>query len=187
VTGGKTITARISIGSLFMVTVMIVSALTVYAVKGMAVDQEGEKKPKKPRFDKGEMTIRDNDTGLMWALSGSLSDTTYSWGAAVEYVDELNQERFGGYFDWRLPTREELLSLVQEAQRRGFDGRTPERAVSDGLRQIGILKIQPSEYWSSTVNLYDASEVWFVNMRDGTSGTGEKTLYLYVWPVRAFR
>jgi hypothetical protein len=61
--------------------------------------------------DNGDGTLTDKATGLMWQKAGSPSEMTFD--AAGKYVQELNLNRFGGYEDWRLPTLEELCSLLK--------------------------------------------------------------------------
>jgi len=61
--------------------------------------------------DNGDGTVTDRVTGLMWQKGGSSSVLYYS--DAQEYVSSLNKERFSGYNDWRIPTSEELCSLVE--------------------------------------------------------------------------
>jgi hypothetical protein len=61
--------------------------------------------------DNGDGTITDKVTGLMWQKGGSPSDMKFD--AAAKYVEELNSSRLGGYSDWRLPTMEELYSLLE--------------------------------------------------------------------------
>ena len=56
-----------------------------------------------------EKFIIDVSTGLMWQTSERRS----SWKEAREYMDKLNSESYGGYSDWRLPTVEELASLLE--------------------------------------------------------------------------
>ncbi|MCP4374993.1 MAG: DUF1566 domain-containing protein, partial [bacterium] len=65
------------------------------------------------RFEAEEegKVIVDQATGLMWQQSGSEEELTYQ--QAKEYVQELNDREFAGHADWRLPTVEELLSLVE--------------------------------------------------------------------------
>ena len=59
--------------------------------------------------------VVDKATGLMWQRSGSSNQLTFGiekrepW----EYVEQLNQEQYGGFSDWRLPTIEELASLLE--------------------------------------------------------------------------
>jgi hypothetical protein len=64
--------------------------------------------------DNGDGTVTDRVTGLMWQREGTSSEV--SLGAGLEYVQELNANRFGGYANWRLPTIEELCSLLEPGQ-----------------------------------------------------------------------
>jgi hypothetical protein len=62
--------------------------------------------------DNGDGTITDRATGLMWQKSGS--DKTLTYEEAKAYVEKL---KLAGYSDWRLPTVDELKSLLtQEKQ-----------------------------------------------------------------------
>lgn len=54
--------------------------------------------------------VMDKRTGLMWQRSGS--DRAKSFTGAKDYIEQLNDEKFSGYSDWRLPTIEELSSLL---------------------------------------------------------------------------
>jgi serine/threonine-protein kinase len=58
--------------------------------------------------DQGDVVV-DHATGLMWQRSGS---ERVVYKDAHAYIDQLNQEQFAGYADWRLPTVEELMSLI---------------------------------------------------------------------------
>ncbi len=61
--------------------------------------------------DNRDGTVTDRATGLTWQKSGSSDWLTYK--KAKEYVDNLNRDGFAGYTDWRLPTIEELCSLLE--------------------------------------------------------------------------
>lgn len=52
----------------------------------------------------------DQKTGLMWQRTGSLS--RMSFVGAKSYIEELNEKKFAGYTNWRLPTIEELSSTL---------------------------------------------------------------------------
>lgn len=55
--------------------------------------------------------VQDAGTGMTWQRSGTAFPVT--WHQAIDYVDRLNAQAFGGYFDWRLPTVPELLTLAR--------------------------------------------------------------------------
>jgi hypothetical protein len=62
-----------------------------------------------------ERLVIDYATGLAWQQSGSSSNLTYIYAEA--YIRELNNHDFAGA-DWRLPTIEEAMSLM-EPQKHG--------------------------------------------------------------------
>lgn len=51
------------------------------------------------------------DTGLLWQREGS--GFTLNWVQAHEYINYLNAEKWQGCSRWRLPTAEELLTLLR--------------------------------------------------------------------------
>ena len=55
--------------------------------------------------------VIDEATGLMWQQSGSSRYMTYDKLKA--YIDQLNRNKFAGFDDWRLPTLEEAMSLIE--------------------------------------------------------------------------
>lgn len=84
------------------------------------------------------LTLRDNVTGTMWArkisaeahpsgkrfkVEGSLENTygkqvndygnKFSWGEAQKVVQLMNNDRYAGYSDWRLPTTSEMKRLTE--------------------------------------------------------------------------
>jgi hypothetical protein len=61
--------------------------------------------------DNGDGTITDRATGLMWEKEGSSKEKTYYF--ATKYVKKLNKKEFAGHNDWRIPTIEELYSLLE--------------------------------------------------------------------------
>jgi len=147
-----------------------------------AEKQEG--KPKKPRFELSEKTLVDSKTKLMWPLNGHLAERTVSWNGAYEFIDAMNKIRYGSHKNWRLPTREELETLVGYVQEQGF-GSDPVRTVAAGLHALGMKDIKDDDYWTSTEHIYNSGEAWFVNLKHGRAGTGMKTLYFSILPVRS--
>lgn len=62
--------------------------------------------------DNNDSTVTDKATGLTWQRGGS-SETLDNRGAN-SYIEQLNRQRFAGYSDWRMPTLEELASLLNK-------------------------------------------------------------------------
>ena len=67
--------------------------------------------------DNEDKTILDSLTGLMWQESYAYLETgnNISWYDAQLYIEKLNQNKLGGYNDWRLPERLEIQSLYEVA------------------------------------------------------------------------
>lgn len=57
--------------------------------------------------------VVDHATNLVWYPSGSEKPLDYF--AAQEWIEELNERSYAGRSDWRMPTTEELLSLMETA------------------------------------------------------------------------
>ena len=61
--------------------------------------------------------VLDHATGLTWNRQISVSTTL---AAADRYIQGLNKERLAGFGDWRLPTLEEAMSLMEPTPHDGF-------------------------------------------------------------------
>ena len=121
----------------------------------------------------GDGTVTDMTTGLMWQQcnSGQLWDGVtcigsvvgLNWGEAVAYVQELNDNSTYGYDDWRLPTSNELQSLIDY---RSYDPATafPSIRALDSVPYWYWYK-----YWSSTF-FADAPHLrWFTEFYYGNT------------------
>ncbi len=69
--------------------------------------------------DNGDTTITDEATGLMWMQNdsgyynaGDIADGTMNWEDALAWAQQMNDEQFLGYSDWRVPNIKELQSIV---------------------------------------------------------------------------
>ena len=116
---------------------------------------------------KGGRVVIDHTTGLMWHQSGS-SDYM-RWTNAKNWVEKLNNRKYAGYKDWRLPTLEEAVSLLEP-------GRTSNNLYIDPVfndEQWGI--------WSG--DMYGARGVWSVYFSLGNVRWNVKNRY--VRPVRS--
>jgi serine/threonine-protein kinase len=60
-------------------------------------------------------TVTDRATGLVWQQSGS--EFPLTWSGAKVYIQELNSSRFADSHTWRMPTIDELMTLLTELPR----------------------------------------------------------------------
>jgi len=73
----------------------------------------------------GWAVVKDRTTGLYWEVKSSDENSVRAAGATYrfskanrKFIKALNEQKFGGFDDWRLPTTEELKTL----QQKGGDG-----------------------------------------------------------------
>jgi hypothetical protein len=62
----------------------------------------------------GQKLVIDYTTELMWQQSGSPDHMKYE--EAKEWIEKLNREVYAGFHDWRLPTLEEAISLMESVK-----------------------------------------------------------------------
>jgi hypothetical protein len=123
--------------------------------------------------DNGDGTVTDNVTGLMWQQA--VSATTYTWVQAVAYCPTL---RLAGHSDWRLPSRIELVSIVDLGVTSGSGGQInatyfPSWPASGEFR-----------FWTSSPPDAGASFAWYVDFAFG----GTDSLHVSnTWSVRCVR
>jgi hypothetical protein len=67
--------------------------------------------------DNNDGTVTDKATRLIWQKSGSLERLENR--DANNYVKQLNSKHFAGYSDWRMPTIEELASILARSRNKG--------------------------------------------------------------------
>jgi hypothetical protein len=113
--------------------------------------------------------VLDKETGLVWA---KMPDATQrSWQDSMVYCSSLY---LGGRLGWRLPTLEELGSLV-------------DRSNPDTVKLPAGHPFQnaaPGNYWSSSVKTDNVANAWAVSMSNGGVVGGTKTGNGLAWAVR---
>jgi hypothetical protein len=60
---------------------------------------------------KGDKIVMDYSTGLMWQQSGSAEP--YRLKDVQQQIEHLNQIKYAGFDNWRLPTLDELACLTE--------------------------------------------------------------------------
>ena len=67
-------------------------------------------------IDRGDNTVSDTQTGLMWIKQDSFlhKKKWMNWFDAHKYVENLNKKVYANYSDWRVPELEELKTLYEK-------------------------------------------------------------------------
>ncbi len=139
-----------------------------FAMADDAWDKEINKATKRFKLVLDGAAVLDNETGLVWEKSPDT--TTRDWYDAAYYAYNKN---VGGRGGWRLPTVEELRTLV--------DPTRSNPALPSGHP---FTNVQSGYYWSSTPNVASTSNAWFVGFSNGVVYGGGKILNGCVWCVR---
>ncbi len=125
-------------------------------------------------------TVYDDETGLIWQdepytqaeenayVANTEAGKVLFWSSATDYCENLD---YAGMQDWRLPNKNELLSITDFS--RVFPAVEPT-----------FVNVTSHHYWSSTTFAGGASIAWFVGFDGGYSGITEKTESGYVRCVR---
>lgn len=152
-----------------------------------------------------DVCIRDNQTGLLWqgkidAVGQHDYRNTYSWydpeeadgeldyrglenggacsGSACDtwhYVEAVNATGYCGHTDWRMPTRDELMSISLTGA--GLDAPTIDTAF--------FRHTQLPEYWSGNDYMFQWNAAWAWNFEFGHDRVDWKKTPKYVRLVRS--
>jgi len=174
-----------------------------YSINPMSytkLDGEGNELP-----DSAEswVMVRDNVTELIWEVKTKNddvknyddphdADNLYTWynpdptsnggnsgtesaNDTLDFINSLNSAKYGGYDDWRLPSREELWSIINY-----------------GTPQTQALVIDPTffpcpiigGYWSSTTSAVYEENAWQFFFDYGSSDLRNKSNSQFVRAVR---
>jgi len=119
---------------------------------------------------KAHAAVIDSRTALMWTAKDI---GAVSFRNAPGLVAALNQKAFAGFTDWRLPTAEELLTLVDRTRHH------------PALDTEAFPTCKGGWYWSSTVDAESPSDyAWLVDFDNGGSYLSDQH---YQGRVRAVR
>lgn len=103
-------------------------------------------------FPTGGAAVLDRETGLVWERSPST--TTFVWEAAHVHC---NDRRTGSRVGWRLPTLQELASLVDPVSSLVRPVRLPAGHPFGNVQASGL-----SSYWSGTTKAPVTAQAWRV-------------------------
>ena len=95
--------------------------------------------------------VFDKETGLVWEQSPNGVDTRTWLNAQIH----CNQKTVGNRKGWRLPTIQELASLVEPGDPPGGPDLPPGHPFDN---------VQSSDYWSATTSAGDTGSAWLVSL-----------------------
>ncbi len=104
-------------------------------------------------FTKSGDIVQDQLSSLEWQDNNVTEDDVKTWKEAIEYCEELNID---GKTDWRLPSKNELVTIVDY---------TKYNLAIESTFQHTV----PSAYWSSTSIKEYYDYAWVVYFLDGSS------------------
>jgi hypothetical protein len=135
---------------------MVYLCLTVWAVPLWAA-----------YVDNGDGTVTDTSTGLIWQQNAP--DDIMNWEQALAYCEALS---LADKTDWRLPSINELRSLVDYGRR------------GPSIDTTYFPNARSTFYWSSTTYASDTTSAWCVYFLDGGGYSNQKTAITQVRAVR---
>jgi|SRR5215813_4266897 len=122
--------------------------------------------------------VLDRETGLVWERSPSTTQT--DWFGALRHCISL---KVGGRKGWRLPTIQELMSLVDPSVP------NPGPVLPNGHPFTNVLTLiggSGASYWSANTDVLGPTAAHAVGFFDGNEDPFSKTSsnFLVVWCVR---
>jgi hypothetical protein len=185
---------RRTVGVLFLATVLVTpgpaqaanSNGPYYATPSWDQQLQCDTQPTCPRFivlsnwidashPSGGAAVLDRETGLVWEQSPST--TLRQWAAHTLFLDSAqshcNNSNVGKRKGWRLPTIQELASLIDPTQ-------------SNPALPAGhpFSNVQSDGYWSATTDAASAVNAWVVDFFSGDVFEGGKGGFDFAWCVR---
>jgi hypothetical protein len=120
----------------------------------------------------GKGVVVDRTTGLMWKRA--VEEGEFNFDGAQQHAAAVNAAGgFAGHNDWRVPTIDELKSIV--------DADRKDPAVHPGAFPGTLSRW----FWTSTAYDPDPADAWFVSFSDGDSIANNKTFTFQVRLVRS--
>jgi serine/threonine protein kinase len=119
------------------------------------------------QLNEEQSTVFDGATGLLWQRGGS--EDPLDWYEAKAYVRLLNREKVAGQCCWRLPTVDELFSLL--------------KPVAFGEEECLEAIFDHSKKWLWGSDRRSFAAAWFVNVELGFAGWGDFTCHYFVRAV----
>lgn len=118
----------------------------------------------------GQRVVVDQTTTLMWHATDAQNSVQYE--NIEQYLGDLRNQKFAGYTDWRLPTLEEAMSLMESTKN------------AADLHIDSIFRIRGKKIW--TADKESTDQIWVVDFENGSCYlSGAKNIDSSVLAVRS--
>jgi len=173
--GKKAAKRRIVLSGLLLVVVLRASVMVASPTTTI-------NNPTTTRFqDHGDGTVSDLQTGLMWTKNANLLPEPITLYEALHHIEGMNEGRYPNYnyTDWRLPTLDELQTLVDYRRyaKKGY-GLLYKNHPFDNVEFLNFYDR------SQHPHLTDSEYRWFIFAYCTLVGRNAKLCHGYLWPVR---
>jgi hypothetical protein len=116
-------------------------------------EREREREREKREREINEKSVRIGK--LMWQDDEAAASVEKDWNGAIAYCEKL---KLLGFDDWRLPTKDELVGIVDKSRSRP--------AIRKEFKNVSSGDY-PFYYWSSTTFEHYKGNAWVVYINDG--------------------
>lgn len=127
----------------------------------------------------GLRMIYDKNTGLYWEVKSpdpqeiNFCEDMYTWEDAQKiYVKKLNEKRYGGFDDWRIPNKDELRSIINYS------------LVNPAVDTTFFENCKTDDYWTSVTYEMQPYFGWVLFFGLGSGIAKSKNIRRYVMAVR---
>ena len=125
----------------------------------------------------GGDAVIDKQTGLTWARDSELLEKPLPWQEAVAFCEAAE---IGGQTGWRLPTRDEIITLLDTSQSRP--------ALPEGHPFTKLKEIPSGEFvatfWTGTEPENDKDKAYAFTITVGRIFDSHKMFDYKIWPVK---
>lgn len=126
--------------------------------------------------------VLDEASNLMWFKG--CSDKKLKFEDAIKYVDSLNKSNHAGFNDWRIPTIDEALSLMNLKYGKEED---EEEILIDSSIFIHSIFGDCTATWTSDINSDSMNSIWVISFMGGNLRSEVKDAHETVIAVRSYK
>jgi hypothetical protein len=111
--------------------------------------------------DNGDGTVTSKAHGLMWCKTDSMNDLKkwVNYQESADYARGLREEKYAGYDDWRLPNKDEMVTVFdkkfENTDQFGKTSHISDQFASGGGFSMVALQVS------------GRMRTWILNIRDG--------------------